>query len=84
MLNEVRCLAYDQVLEAMVMKDFDLKHRKPEQQIELVRGLAQMGHGWAPGDHKMFSFLTIFHPEMSLEKRLRLAHEVAVKERSGR
>lgn len=66
------------------MKDFDLKHRKPEQQMELVRGLEMMGHGWAPGNHKMFSFLTIFHPEMSLEERIQLTFEASINDRDGR
>jgi len=62
------------------MKDFNLKHRKPGQQMELVRGMAQLGHSKAPEDDKMFSFLTIFHPDMSLEDRLRLSHDVAIQE----
>ena len=68
----------------VVMKDFNLKHREPEQQMELVRGLEMLGHGWAPGNHKMFSFLTIFHPEMSLEDRLQLTHEVTIREEERR
>ena len=33
------------------------------------------GYGWQAEDRKMFAFLSLFHPEMSLEKRFKLIRD---------
>ncbi len=43
-------------------------------EIQLVKAMGLMSDNLSERS-KMFQFLSIFHPEMSLEKRLKLANE---------
>ena len=58
------------------MKNWELRHKDPAQQVELVRGLSHLGAAWTAEDGKMFAFLTVFHPELPIQIRLDLAREV--------
>ena len=60
------------------MKNWELRHKDPAQQVELVRGLSHLGAAWTAEDGKMFAFLTVFHPELPIQTRLDLAREVKV------
>ncbi len=52
-----------------------MKKCRAEREIELVRGSRQLGHAWNCEAGKMFAFLSIFHPDMPLKKRIALAAE---------
>lgn len=43
-------------------------------EIQLVKGIGLMSDNLSERS-KMFQFLSIFHPEMPLEKRLKMANE---------
>jgi hypothetical protein len=45
-------------------------------EIELVRGLDIMGENKSEERVKLFRFLCIFHPELSLNKRLEITNAI--------
>jgi len=49
-------------------------------EIEKVRAVRQLGGQDWDAYGKMFAFLSIFHPELSLRKRLDLARDALTKE----
>ena len=49
---------------------------KPEDwEMYQARGMVPMGIPWQSDSTKMFVYLSIFHPEMPLQERLRISHE---------
>ncbi len=57
--------------------------RTGNREMDLVHGLDLMGAGGWSESSKLFAFVSIFHPHLSLEKRLRLAWDIKLKEERG-
>jgi hypothetical protein len=52
-----------------------MKNNSDDRELELCRGTRLLGAEWDSGDSKMLQFLSIFHPEISIEKRISLVRE---------